>query len=66
MNAEWYISQVLDAHLKLFYDQVELERPGVVFQQDGAPSHNAKWTKQWFINNKVALFPHPPNSPDIQ
>ncbi|KIJ95279.1 hypothetical protein K443DRAFT_109012, partial [Laccaria amethystina LaAM-08-1] len=46
MNAEQYISQVLDAHLKLFYDQVELERRGVVFQQDGAPSHNAKQTKQ--------------------
>jgi transposase len=65
MNKERYISQVLDAHVKPFYDQVEKERPGVVFQQDGAPSHTAKLTKKWFTDNEVVLFPHPPNSPDL-
>ena len=39
MNKEWYIFQVLSAHLKGFYDEMELERPGVVFQQDSVPSH---------------------------
>ena len=66
MNKEWYISQVLDAHVKPFYDQVEKERPKVVFQQDGDPSHTAKLTKKWFTDNEVVLFPHPPNSPDLK
>ena len=65
MNKERYISQVLVAHVKPFYDQVEKERPGVVFQQDGAPSHTAKLTQKWFTGNEVILFPHPPNSPDL-
>ena len=65
MNKERYISQVLNAHHKGFYDQMELERPGVVFQQDSAPSHTARLTKTWFTNNGIALFPHPSNSPDL-
>ena len=65
MNKEQYISQVLNSHLKGFYDQIELKRPRVVFQQDGAPSHTAKLMKTWFTDNEVALFPHPPNSPDL-
>ena len=65
MNKERHLSQVLDAHLRGFYDQMELERPRVVFQQDGTPSHTAKLMKTWFTNNEVALFPHPPNSPDL-
>ena len=44
---------------------MELERPGVVFQEDSAPSHTARLAKTWFTNNEVALFPHPPNSPDL-
>ena len=65
MNKAQYISQVLGAHLKSFYDQMELKKPRVVFQQDGAPSHTAKLMKTWFTNNEVALFPHPPHCSDL-
>ena len=57
MNKEQHISQVLNAHLKGFYNQMELERSGVFFQQDIAPSYTAKLMKTWFTNNEVAPCP---------
>jgi transposase len=65
MDTDRYISQVLEAHLSPFYHKMEKERPGIVFQQDGAPSHTAKRTKKWLANHNIDLFPHPPNSPDL-
>jgi len=44
---------------------MERERPGIVFQQDGAPSHTAKVMKKWLADYGIDLFPHPPNSPDL-
>jgi hypothetical protein len=37
MNSERYQTQVLDAHLFDFYQQMSEERGLVFFQQDGAP-----------------------------
>lgn len=45
MTGRRYISQVLEAHLFTFYHQMKENRPEVVFQQDGAPSHTSKLTK---------------------
>ena len=42
MTGQQYISQVLEAHLHTLYNQMKEERPEVVFQQDGAPSHTSK------------------------
>lgn len=36
-----------------------------MFQQDNAPGHKAKTTKDWFTNHGILLFPHPPSSPDL-
>ncbi|KAF5370615.1 hypothetical protein D9758_002048 [Tetrapyrgos nigripes] len=41
------------------------DRDGVVFQQDGAPSHTAKSMKKWLCDHGITLFPHPPSSPNI-
>ena len=41
------------------------ERPDVMFQHDGAPSHTSKTTKQWLEDHKISVFPHPPSSPDV-
>lgn len=65
MNTDRYISQVLKPHLAPFYHRMEKERPGIIFQQDGAPSHTAKATKKWLAEHNIDLFPHPPNSPDL-
>lgn len=37
-----------------------------MFTQDGAPSHTARTTKQWFTDNEVPLLANwPPSSPDL-
>jgi transposase InsO family protein len=65
MDTDRYIPQVLEGHLAPFYHQKEKERPGIVFQQDNAPSHTSKRTKKWLADHDIDLFPHPPNSPDL-
>ncbi|KAF4622542.1 hypothetical protein D9613_008979 [Agrocybe pediades] len=65
MNSKRYREQVLDPVLKSFYKRVSKKQDGVEFQQDNAPSHRSKTTRQWFSDNQVRLFYHPPNSPDL-
>ena len=36
-----------------------------MFQQDGAPSHTSKLAKQWLVDHRISVFPHPPSSPDV-
>ena len=65
MTAAWYQEQVLEGVLLPFYDVMKMEKGDIVFQQDGAPSHNAKTTQKWFSDRNIPLFPHPPSSPDL-
>ena len=65
MTGQWYISQVLEAHLHTFYNQMKEERPEVMFQQDGAPSHTSKLAKRWLVDHGILVFPHPPSSPNV-
>jgi transposase len=65
MTGRRYVSQVLEAHLCTFYHHMKEERPEVIFQQDGAPSHTSKLAKQWLVDHGISVFPHPPSSPDV-
>ena len=65
MNSARYREQVLNGVLKEWYNEMTVKRGHVYFQQDGAPSHTSKSTKQWFKENGIKLFPHPSCSPDI-
>ncbi|KAF5365709.1 hypothetical protein D9758_003123 [Tetrapyrgos nigripes] len=65
MNAKRYQEQVLDGTLAAFYEDIKSERDGVLFQQDGTPSHTVKSTKKWFSTHGIPLFPHLPSSPDF-
>lgn len=65
MNSDSYIA-TLEDHLeasivKLF----EEDSPEYIFQQDNAPCHCSKKTKQWFSTNKIPLLDWPPQSPDL-
>jgi hypothetical protein len=65
MNLEGYQTQVLNAHLFDFYQQMSEERGLVFFQQDGTLSHCSKSTLTWLARNSVDIFPHPASSPDF-
>jgi len=64
-NAKKYREQVLQPVLLPFFRRMQRERPGLKFQQDGAPAHRAKTTKKWFDDHSIPLLPHPPSSPDV-
>lgn len=36
-----------------------------MFLQDGIRAHASKETKAWMNEMSIELFPHPPNSPDL-
>ena len=65
MTAARYQEQVLDKHIVRVMKELRKSRRGIAFQQDGAPSHTAKTTHQWFSDHKIPIFPHPPSSPDL-
>jgi transposase len=65
MNTARCREQVLEGVLKDFYKQMDVERDGVIFQQDGAASHRSKSMKKWFSDHEIPLFFHPASSPDI-
>ena len=37
-----------------------------IFQQDNAPPHTARITKQWLANNSIPVLDWPPYSPDLK
>ena len=65
MTAAQYQEQVLDKVLHDLYQSMVEECGQVLFQQDGAPSHTAKSTRQWLNRNEIKIMPHPPGSPDL-
>lgn len=65
VNAAVYID-VMSTVVKPWMDRVAGGRP-YVFQQDGAPAHNANITQEWLADNLPEFWPKevwPPSSPD--
>jgi hypothetical protein len=65
INSVCYQEQVLDRVLVDFVAHMKALRGFVVFQQDNAPSHASKSTKQWFAGHSIPLLYHPASSPDL-
>ena len=54
--------QVLEEHM--LTDAAALIGDNVVFQQDNAPIHTSRSTRQWLRQHDVTLLDWPPKSPD--
>ena len=54
--------QVLEEHM--LTDAVALIEDDFVFQQDHAPIHTSRSTRQWLRRHDVTLLEWPPKSPD--
>ena len=65
MNTQRYIEQVLDSPLADIYQELKGSQRYMYFQQDSATCHTSKKSMEWFKKAKIQLFPHPPNSPDL-
>lgn len=65
MNSRRYQQQILEDVFFDFYACLKQSRGYMQFQQDGAPAHTSKSTLAWLAANKIPLFFHPPNSPDL-
>ncbi|GLB39040.1 putative encoded by [Lyophyllum shimeji] len=65
MNSARYQDQVLDGVLVDFHTRMKALKGSVLFQQDNAPSHASKSTKQWFAAHDLPLLYHPASSPDL-
>lgn len=65
INSNTYI-RILSSHLYPFQHTVcELTGRDAIFQQDNAPIHTAKITKNWLKKNKIMIIDWPANSPDL-
>lgn len=66
MNSDTYIS-MLNQTLKPSFEKIFLpnERASIIFQQDNAPCHVSRKSKEWFEKNKIKVLDWPPQSPDL-
>ena len=65
---EWTLPGTENRYWRVFqglYKQMDAERDGVIFQQDGAASHWSKLTKKWFSDHEILLPFHLVTFPDL-
>jgi hypothetical protein len=65
INSKRYQEQVLEGMFLDFQAQMKTKKGTVIFQQDNAPSHMSKSTKQWLKSHDIPLLYHPSSSPDL-
>ena len=65
INSDTYIT-ILKTYLLPYQHAVrELTGGSVVYQQDNAPIHTSRATKEWLRTNKISTIDWPANSPDL-
>jgi len=65
VNADKYISKVLEPKLLSSARDIFGQDVPFIFQQDGAPCHTAKKCMAWFKCHRISLLQWPGNSPDL-
>lgn len=64
INAHSYTT-ILEENLLPTISDANLSLRSIIFQQDGAKSHTAKWTMEWLASHNIKTLPWPPHSPDM-
>ena len=64
MDSQHYLEETLEIYLR---PSIDLLYPfgDCIFQQDDAPPHTARITKQWRANNGIPVLDRSPYSPDL-
>jgi len=65
MNADQYISDILEGTLIPFWREIHGWMADMEFMQDGAKVHRAKKVLKWFRTRRIVLMPWPARSPDL-
>ena len=64
IDSQHYVEETLENYLR---PSIDLLYPfgDCILQQDNAPPHTARITKQWLANNGIPFLDWPPYSPDL-
>lgn len=65
MNANQYISDILEGVLLPFWCDIHGWTADMEFMQDGSKVHRAKKVLKWFRRRRIVLMPWPARSPDL-
>jgi DDE superfamily endonuclease len=65
LNSEQYVSEILEAHLLPYWEELGGMDTGLIFMDDGSPVHDAKISNDFKDDNDIYWFDWPPNSPDL-
>ena len=60
MDSQHYVEETLEIYLR---PSIVVPLGDCIFQQDNAPPHTARITKQWLANNGIPVVNWPPYSP---
>ena len=63
VNSRDYINLLRD-NLLPYLDTLE-NKENLIFQEDNAPIHTSRLSKEWKARNNVTTLPWPPQSPDL-
>ena len=65
ITSQDYVEQILDGHLKRWYEGLKYFGYQPIFMQDNAPVHKNGLTPVWFKKKNIELLDWPPDSPNL-
>ena len=65
ITSQDYVEQILEGHVKRWYEGLKDLGYRPIFMQDNAPIHNNGLVRAWFKKNNIEVLEWPPDSPDL-